>query len=144
MVRDDVGDKVFIDSDAFIALNDASDNLHEKAEELSVFLVQKQTALYTSTNVVLEVATMLSQRFGHAKGVNFLKMIRGGELTVVHPTEEIILTAEEIFKKQTSKNVSYSDCVSIAVMSDLEIETVFSFDRDFKKNNLNLLIELSS
>lgn len=134
-------DRVFVDSDSFIALNNSLDPLHKRAAKLSAMLQEKKFELATSTNVLLEATTLLSQRSSHAIAVGFLDFVRSGIIDVIHPTELLIFEAEELFRAQRSKNVSYSDCLSFAVMNDQKIRIAFSFDRDFKKNGFSLLEE---
>ena len=134
-------ENIFVDADVLIGLNDNFDPLHEKAIQLSKVLYKKSVSLVTGTNILIEVVTLLSQRLGHKKAVEFLAELRSGNTKVIHPSQETVFEAEEIFKRQTSKNVSYSDCVSFAIMRDQKIRVAFSFDRDFKKNGFTLLEE---
>ena len=139
MVKDE--SKVFIDSDAFIGLNDSSDALYKKAMLISQILLDHSAQLYTGTNVISEVTTILSQRIGHSHAVSFLKMIRTSNITILHPEPKLVMEAEDIFAQQKSKNVSYADCVSFALMKKSGIEIAFSYDRDFKKNGFKLISE---
>jgi uncharacterized protein len=134
-------DEIFIDSDAFIALNDTSDSLHKKATKTIELLVKKRSHLYTSTHIILEVTTIISQHIGHNQAINFLELVRDGNITILHLTKETVLNGEKIFKKQTSKNVSLADCWSFSIMNHLNIKEAFTFDKDFKKNGFTLITE---
>lgn len=138
MAREELISSVFVDSDIFIALNDCSESNHTKAEKAAQVLFDKKIRLVTATNVLLETATLLSQRISHDKAISFLRELRSSEMLIEHPKVETILHAEQIFIRQTSKNVSYSDCVSFAIMRESGINVAFSFDRDFKKNGFSL------
>lgn len=46
----------------------------------------------------------------------------------------------EKMKKQTSKNISLNNCVYFAVVDQLLIDQVFSFDKHWRKNGYSLLI----
>lgn len=142
MEQDERINKIFIDSSAFIALNDPGDKLHNRASRIGISLKSKDKIYYTATNVLLEVSTLLSQKLSHREAVEFLDIVRSGYAVVIHPSEKLISEAEAIFKNQSSKNVSYSDCVSFAIMQEYHIKVTFSFDRDFKKNGFKLIEEV--
>lgn len=125
--------KIFIDTDALIALNDSSDLLHKKALKTLKKISQFDFIPYLSTNILLESLTIVSQRIGKKQAILLLKELRSGKYTVVHPNEKLVFTAEEIFKSIKSKNVSYSDCLSFAIARAHGIEWVFSFDLHFRK-----------
>lgn len=125
--------KFFMDSDAFIAINFVTDTNHDKSVKILDLLKLKKKIIYTSTNVIMETSTIISQRLGKKKANEFIKNIRSTTYLVIHPNEEIILRAEDTFTKKTSKNTSYSDCISFTIMQSRKIEWAFSFDADFKK-----------
>ena len=133
--------KFFIDTDAFIALNDESDLLHQKANKIwqKLALLKEKYSAYTSTNVLLETLTIVSQRLGKMKAIQLLGELRSGAFIVIHPSESTVFEAEKIFCRIKSKNVSYADCLSFAVMKQKKINLIFSFDKDFKKMGFSLL-----
>lgn len=124
---------IFVDTDALVAVHDGKDASHKKAlhilEEISIL----PHVLYTSLNILLEALTMISQRVSKEYAISVLDELRSGKYIVIHPDEQTIAQAEDIFRAIKSKNVSYSDCVSFAVMRRYGIERVFSFDIHFKK-----------
>lgn len=124
---------IFIDTDFLYALNDKSDSLHKKAIKIINKFNDQKVSLFTSTNVLLETLTLLSQRISKKTAIRILLELRSGAYEVVHPSEEIVLKAEKIFIDIASKNVSYADCLSMAVMKECEIKHIFSFDIHFKK-----------
>lgn len=131
----------FIDTDVLVAINDKSDALHQKANKTwqALALKAEQYSVYTSTNVLLETLTIVSQRLGKKKAIQLLEELRSGAFIVIHPSEETVLEAEKIFCQIKSKNISYADCLSFAIMREQKMKLVFSFDRDFKKMGFKLL-----
>lgn len=125
--------KIFVDTDVLVALNRASDSHHQRAVKILENLSKTRTVSYTSTNVLLETLTIISQRIGKKKAVQLLDELRGSRYNVIHPSEKIVSNAEEIFRSTKSKNISYSDCLSFAIMRNTGINHVFSFDIHFKK-----------
>lgn len=127
--------KIFIDTDFLIALNDKDDTLHQKAIKVleNLSQTQKKTSAFVSTNILLETLIPVSQKLGKKKALELLKELRSGKYLIIHPDENLVLKAEKIFKEIKSKNVSYSDCLSFAVMKEYRIKLVLSFDLHFKK-----------
>lgn len=125
--------KIFIDTDFLIALNDTDDVLHQKAIKILGSLSQRKTSAFLSTNIILETLTILSQRISKKKALELLDELRSGKYIIIHPDEDLVFEGEKIFRQVRSKNVSYSDCLSFAVMREYKIEQVLSFDIHFKK-----------
>jgi len=132
--------KVFVDADAFVGLTIPTDAHHKTAVSLVKVLKDKKAQLFTSSDVLKEAATVISQRGSHKAAVEFLRKIISGEVdvTVIFVDEEINQRGIEIFTKQASKNVSVFDCTSFAVMEKYKIEHAFSFDKHFGRRRIKL------
>jgi predicted nucleic acid-binding protein len=91
--------------------------------------------------VFSEVATVVSQRVGHREAIDFIDTITSPEyyIDMKRVSQELEREAIEIFKRQTSKNVSFVDCTNMAVMTALKMRDVFSFDGGYTSNGFNLL-----
>lgn len=48
----------------------------------------------------------------------------------------------ELFNKISSKNTRFTDCLNMAIMKELKINTIFSFDKHYKQAGFKLLIDL--
>ncbi|MFH1566059.1 MAG: PIN domain-containing protein [bacterium] len=126
-------DKIFIDTNALVALNNSSDTLHNKALETAKKLNTGTYLYYIGLNILIETLTIVSQRCGKKQANALLKELRSGTYTIINPLQEDIIVAEEIFVSAKSKNLSYSDCLSFAIMKTRNILQTFSFDIHFKK-----------
>lgn len=131
--------KVFVDADAFVGLTVPTDAHHKGAVSLVKVLKDKKAQLFTSSDVLKEAATVISQRGSHKAAVEFLRKLISGEVgvTVIFVDEEINQRGIEIFTKQTSKNVSVFDCTNFAVMEKFKIEHAFSFDKHFRRKRIS-------
>lgn len=123
---------VFVDSDAFVALTKEDDGNHEKARQILKLLLDTGTFFLTSNYVFAETITVLSQRVSHKAALAFIKVAKPIFL-VRWVDEEIENIAIEIFKNQTSKNVSFVDCTNMAIMQKDRIDLIFSFDKIYRK-----------
>jgi len=133
---------VFVDSDAFVALIKEDDDNHEKAKGiLKALLEDYDTTFITSNYVFSEVATVVSQKVGHREALEFIDTITSPEyyIEMKRVSQELERQAIEIFRRQTSKNVSFVDCTNMAVMTASRIKDIFSFDSRYKTNRFNML-----
>ncbi len=126
---------VLIDTDAFVALIKKNDNNHKRAEKISDFLTKKSSSFYTTNFVFSETITVLSQRVDHQTAINFIDDFKNlKEVNLIRVNEEIEEMAIKIFKNQISKNVSFVDCINMAVLKRYKWNTIFSFDKVYRKN----------
>ena len=127
---------IFVDSNAFIAIRNKRHPLHKKAVFIST---QISDPLITTNIVIAETLSVLSMRVNKATAIQFGEEVDKLNIQIVQIDQQFHFKAWEIFKKIRSKNVSFFDCTSFAVMEKLGIKTVFSFDADFKKYGFELL-----
>lgn len=122
---------VFIDASFYLSLLNPKDSNHEKSIEMGKKHKGKD---YVTTYMVLgEVLTVGSQRFDKFLTIEFVEEILGSKTKIVLEKADLVKRAFSIFKKIKSKNVSWVDCYSFAVMEKLKIKMFLSFDRHFKK-----------
>ncbi len=135
--------KVFVDADAFVALIREDDNNHEKALSFLDRLEQDSTFFVTSNYVFSEVITVLSLRMGHEAAVAFIDTMKSptSKYAILRVDEDLEDKAIEIFKSQSSKNVSFVDCTNISIVQDHKIEMILSFDKIYRKNGLQMVTD---
>ena len=127
---------VLFDADALIALAHEDDANNKKAVALFAKLEQ-QTVQFTISNYVLaEVITVVSRKFGHQAAISFIDHIKSttSGINEYWITEEIEQRAIVLFKKQTSKNVSFVDCTNMVLVDVEGFDEIFSFDAIYAKN----------
>lgn len=122
---------VFIDTSFYLSLLNSKDNNHKKAVEMGR---EYKGGDYVTTYMVLgEVLTVGSQRFDKSLTIEFVEEILKSKTKIVLEKSNLIKKAFNIFKKIRSKNVSWADCYSFAVIKKLKIKRSLSFDKHFKK-----------
>lgn len=129
--------KVFIDADAFVAIWDKKDSNHKKVLFLVTKLDELEIKVFTSDFAFGEVITIISQNAGKKKALSFIKYITTSEIGIERNTEEREDRAIEQFKKFASKNTRFTDCLNMVIMKELGIDTIFSFDKHYKKAGFN-------
>ena len=119
------------DSDAFIGWFIPTDAHHRNVITIFNNLRKEGLAPTTTSLVVAETATVLSNREGQSRARKFLDAVQ--KFPVIHITEELQKEALGIFRKQEKKRTSVVDCANVVVMRHFKIPTIFSFDKFYSK-----------
>lgn len=137
------GTQILVDSDAFVGLLLEKDTHHDRCAELFAEVASQGALIVTNSFVIAETATVLSHRVGQELARVFLdEVIEQGRFPTIFVTEALQQQAIKIFKKQESRGTSMTDCVNVAIMQQLQIPIIFSFDTFYSKTcNLKLLGE---
>ena len=133
---------IFIDANVFIALLNRQDGLHGKASVLWSELENNRYSLVTSNFVISEVITVLSMRAGKQVALLFADMVyhKTTILRVLRVNEETELSAISYLKLFKSKNVSFCDCATMAILKIYNIKNIATFDKDFHMKNARFKI----
>lgn len=126
--------KLFIDADAFVAIQNKKDTNHAKALEISNHVFRLKLRLITSDPAFGEAITVISQKANLEKAVNFAENILVSSIEIVEVDTVLRREGLEIFKKQTSKNTRFTDCINMAILQRERLREIFSFDSDYKKS----------
>jgi len=122
---------IFIDASYYLSLLNLQDNNHNKAVEMS--LCHKNEVYITSQAVLGEVLTVGSQRIDKKLAIEFVEEILKSQTRVILETKDYVDDAFSIFKQAESKNISWVDCYSLAIMKKLKIKKALSFDKHFRQ-----------
>ena len=137
--------KVFVDTGAWLAFYDRSDQHHESARRMTERLKAERASLVLSEFVLAESVTLIRFRIGHSWAVRFGQVIlesRFAELlSVDEPTRR---RAWDIFRRDEVKEFSFTDCTSFALMEQRGLKTAFAFDRHFEQYGFALVQPLNS
>ncbi len=126
--------EVFVDSSAWIALALRDDEHHEVAAALMNTLRDDRRKLVTSSDVFDEAITALRAWGGHALAVRVGRDLRASRhARIVSVTDDLREAAWKRFVRTPEPPVSHTDCTSMAVMDDLHLRQVFTFDSDFRR-----------
>jgi len=125
--------KIFVDADTFVALCNQDDPNHENAILLSKEISLSNLKLITSDFAFGEAVTVISQKVGKKKAEEFIDFVKTGEIKLMRNNEERENEAIVWFKKFASKNTRFTDCLNMAIMKELRINTILSFDIHYKK-----------
>ncbi len=141
--------KIFIDTDTLVGLTLSVDNLHQQACKISKNLSRVKHELFTSSDVLKEALTVISQRGGKKVALDFLKTMESKKsgIDIIFVNEELHHEGIKMFTRIKQKDISVVDCVSYIIMKQYSIEYIFSFDKHFSYLGcklLNMIKELRS
>ena len=93
----------------------------------------------SSNFVVDEAITFLRRRIGHAAAAAYADSMLGTRLfDIISVDPAIERLAVEVFKRHKDKELSFTDCVTIALVRSMKMDGVFGFDSDFTSVGLRL------
>jgi predicted nucleic acid-binding protein len=125
---------VFINTGVFVALRNADDELHIRSRELMKRALKGEYGrTYTSDYVIDEaITTALVRTRRHDFAVDIGKyIIESPRITKLWTTKEAFDLAWEKFRAFADKPLSFSDCVSLALMEKNRVNQMVSFDSGF-------------
>ncbi|MEE8400938.1 MAG: PIN domain-containing protein [Candidatus Hydrothermarchaeaceae archaeon] len=131
---------IFIDTGIFVAFHNKLDETHGRAINLITEVLQgKHGTAFTSDFVFDEAVTLALFRTKFRETARDVgDMIIGNPkkklptfVKLVNVDPEIFKQAWTIFNKYDEKTLSFTDCTSIALIEQLKINSIMSFDRDF-------------
>lgn len=129
--------RLFIDTGAWIALNNKKDKYHTNAVKTNKKFLDNGYYYITSDYILNETYTLLRYDVGHKRAIEFgneIKSLKEMEkIKIVHINQDILDKAWEIFEKYSDKNFSFTDCTSFIVMEMVGIKESFSFDKHFEQ-----------
>jgi|SRR5579872_1181006 len=120
---------IFVDTGAFIARNLARDSYHAEAGVIWRQLASER--LVTSNHVVSETLTYIGRRASYSFAAECGERLHSSKIEILYSTEEDEKAALKLFSKFAGQQVSFTDCVSFALMHEFGIATAFTFDRHF-------------
>jgi len=127
--------RVFIDTSAYVALTDRSDQFHAAAVESLQRLLDLHLSQVTTNLVLAETYTCIRRKLGHAAAVRFGAGIHRLRVTPEFRVVYIDATLDEeawrIFSRYADQDFSYVDCTSFAWLRRHSEVEVFAFDDDF-------------
>jgi predicted nucleic acid-binding protein len=121
---------IFADTSAFIAHHSRRDQNHQIASEIWENLYE--TPVVTTNHVFEETLTLLGRRIGCGAAAEIADLIlRSAVIDILYTSRDDEEIALRFFRKCADQRVSFTDCISFAVMKHYRLHTAFTFDRHF-------------
>lgn len=127
-------DEVFVDTVAWLALINTSDELHEPARRTMEQLRSQRALLTTTEFILLEVADALCASSVRERTIQFLDGLRRLPVLTILPVSEDLLTAGwELYRWRKDKSWGLTDCISFSVMTERHLTLAFTSDHHFSQ-----------
>ncbi|HEV2199690.1 MAG TPA: PIN domain-containing protein [Bryobacteraceae bacterium] len=127
----------FVDSGALLAVHLENDQYHRAAIEKWRELAKPAIS---GDLVIAEFATTLARRAGYRFAANAVEhILTSANFEVVRSSRDDEFEALCWMRKFADQRVSFTDCVSFAIMRRLKIRTAFTFDRHFRLAGFEVL-----
>jgi predicted nucleic acid-binding protein len=133
---------VFVDSFAWIAAINKSDNYHEISLRILEELLNRQAKLVTTNYVVVETINALSKVEFRRTVIEFIdKLGKSPRVQIVKITDEIYNNAWTLYQQRMDKDWGITDCTSFEVMRMFNIERAFTSDKHFEQAGYSLMVK---
>lgn len=130
--------KVFADTFFFLALLDSRDAAHQLARQQAA---RGWTHIYTTDYVLLELGNALSAPEDRRDFLALLAMIRRSSVYhVIKASDEWTEAGLTLFAQRPDKHWSLTDCISMCVMSDVQLSDVLTADHHFTQAGFQALL----
>ena len=131
---------VFVDTSAFYALMDRSDNNFKKAAGLWRSFLERDFYLRTSNYIIVETLALLQNRLGfEAANLWYRDVLNLVEVLWIDGSMHNL--AYELWLSLGRRKLSFVDCVSFVTMRHYKVEKVFVFDRHFEEQGFKIVSE---
>jgi uncharacterized protein len=123
---------MFIDTSAFVARYLAHDQYHEAARNFWAELTDSETPLVTSSHIISEALTLLGRRSSYRYAAERARsLFASTHVQILRASEGSEIDAVFWFERMAGHRVSFTDCISFALMQRLGIRQAFTFDEHF-------------
>ena len=138
MIR--VGEAVFVDTGAWIALALSRDPLHARAAAAWAELLSVGAKLQTSVPVVIETFTFLDRNTTREVALTWKESLSTvGKLRLLPSTRRDLEHAWKYFERPDLHKLSAVDAVSFVLMTDRRIRMAFTFDGHFAEAGFQMI-----
>jgi uncharacterized protein len=125
---------VFLDTNGWLALLNASDELHARALETWLPLMDDGRPIVFTDWVIAETGNSLSRSRTRNRFVDVVgQLLESPRAELILVDGELLRRALDAYAKYADKTWSLVDCASFQVMRDREVAEAFTNDRHFEQ-----------
>jgi uncharacterized protein len=131
---------VFVDTGGWMACADRADPAHLTCTAARDATLEAGRILITTDFVVDETLTLIRFRLGLAAANAWWQQIDGSaRLRWERVESDRFERARNLFFQYRDKDLSFTDCTTIAVMRELKVKTVITTDRHFRQVGFDVM-----
>lgn len=132
---------IFVDTAALIALGNRQDQWHAQAVSVSRQLTLAGYRFVTTDAVLLEVGNTFSRAAYKPAALRLIQTARGSpRWHCVASDRDVVDRGLVLFRQMTDKDWSLTDCISVVVGRELELQQVFTTDHHFTQAGFEILL----
>lgn len=131
--------KVFIDTGMFIAKEIAADQHHKHGRAIWAEMLDQKNRLYSSEHILDETATLLGRRTTYAFASDWVRDVLDSGIEWLQTDAGVLERSSGLMRKYADQGVSYTDCLSFALMKREKLRWVVGFDGHFEAAGFRLL-----
>lgn len=133
---------VFVDSFAWIAAINKSDNYHDATLRMLEDFLGKQAKLFTTNYVIIETINALSKVEFRKAVIEFIdRLEKSPSVEIIKITDETYNNAWRLYQQRLDKEWGITDCTSFEVMKMLDIKKAFTNDKHFEQAGFSLVVK---
>ena len=136
-----MNDDIFVDTFYLVARFNQKDQWHQAALNIDPLIKNKH--LITTETVLIELLNYLAEFPPEMRSAisRFVKLALNGSLVeVVFHTHEAFLQGLELYENRLDKGYSLTDCISMSVMREREMQEVLTHDHHFAQEGFTILL----
>ena len=124
--------QVFVDTSAWLAVINESDDRHAEAVEIYKRLLNSQTRLITSILVIAETQIWLRRRVNSKSAETFLRNVNHSpRVNIIYPDANAGKQAKKILEQFSDHDFSLTDAINFVMMKTMGIKESFDYDSHF-------------
>lgn len=133
---------IFVDSFAWIAAINKSDEYHEISLRIIDDFLDKGVKFITTNYVVIETINALSKVEIRKAVVEFVdRLQKSPSVRIIKITDEIYDKAWVLFKQRNDKSWGITDCASFEVMSMFNVKKALTNDKHFEQAGYHVVMK---
>ncbi len=125
---------VFLDTNFFLDIFDASRQRHPKSKEVLEHLLQTNAALYTSCDIIATISYFLQKQLDMKSCVTTIDYIVK-RVTVLSADNHDLITLNEnilsILEEDQTLKIDYEDCMQLYLAHKHGVEKILTSDKNF-------------
>lgn len=135
---------LFIDTGAFYARFVANAPRHGRATEVFDAIRDgrlRYRPLYTSWGIVGELVTLVQRKTNRERAIDTLERVRDSDaISILQADAESVTAASDEFCRYEDQQISFVDHTTAVLATERDVESVFTFDADFRTLGFQLVL----
>ncbi len=136
------GNVCFVDTVCWIALLNRQDRFHDIADKHYKNMMRSGTFFVTTTSVLDETANALCDPHFKPSVITFHRNLETSSRVEIIFIDPLLWSKGwDLFEERKDKSWSLTDCISISIMQEREINNVLTSDRHFVQAGFHALLK---